>query len=229
MPALAAVLVGLFIFFSTLIGAYEVSGGLFVEGLYMFCVAAALAAVGAMAVDTTSRSVTVARPKKRRRMLDLARQPDRLPRAYLQMYTIPFLPIALLTFGAGILVSVMLHGIADMVDQILAAPVYISSSTVPEIVMAGGLVLMSLALAAWRSRPAAFGCVVGIALATLAAKYALSNTLESLPWKIFGIGLVILTGLILIVGALFRRRGARRQAGLTPAVSAPTRSLPPTQ
>lgn len=208
MPALAAVVVGLFIFFSVGIGAYEVRGGLFVEGLYMFCVAAALAAVGAMAVDTTSRSVTVARPKKRRGMLDIARQPDRLPRAYLQMYTIPFLPIALLTFGTGILVSVMLHGIADIADQILAVPVYISSSAVPEIVMAGWLVLMSLSLAAWRSRPAAFGCVVGIALATLAAKFALSNTLESPPWEILGLGLLILTGLILIVGTLFRRRSA---------------------
>ena len=135
-------------------------------------------------------------------MLDIARQPDRLARAYVQMYTIPFLPIALLTFGTGILVSMMLHGIAD---EILAAPVYI-----PEIIMAGWLVLMSLGMAAWRSRPAAFGCAAGIALAALIGEDTLSDPRLSPERDIWGLGLVILTILIFIVGALFRRRSAHR-------------------
>jgi hypothetical protein len=208
MPALAAVIVGLFVFFSLWIEAFEVRGGLFVLGLYMLCIAAAVAAVGAMCIDTTSRPVTAAKAKKRRRMLHIARQPDRLARAYVQMYTIPFLPVALLTFGTGILVSVMLHGIAD---EMLAAPVFKSSSTVPGFIMAGWLVLMSLGMAAWRSRPAGFGCVAGIALGALAGEVALSGNLDALPnLRIWGLSLVILTVLILIVGALFRRRSAHR-------------------
>ena len=206
MPALAALVVGLFVFFSLGLDAFEVRGGLFVFGLYMLCITAALAAVGAICLDTTSRPATAAKAKKRRRSLDIARQPDRLARVYVQMYTIPFLPIALLTFGTGILVSVMLHGIADE----LAAPAYIPSSTVPEIIMAAWLVLMSLGMAAWRSRPAAFGCAVGIALAALVGEGFLSTTLDYLPWDFLGLGLVILTVLILIVGALFRRRSAQR-------------------
>ena len=212
MPALAAVLVGSFVFWwgfaRAAFGfeAFEVRGGLFVLGLYMLCTAAALAVVGALCLDTTHRPFTAAKAKKRGRMLDIARQPDRLARAYVQMYTIPFLPIALLTFGTGILVSVMLHGIADE----LAAPAYIPSSTVPEIIMAAWLVLMSLGMAAWRSRPAAFGCAVGIALAALVGEGFLSTTLDYLPWDFLGLGLVILTVLILIVGALFRRRSAQR-------------------
>ena len=212
MPALAAVLVGSFVFWwgfaRAAFGfeAFEVRGGLFVFGLYMLCITAALAAVGAICLDTTSRPATAAKAKKRRRSLDIARQPDRLARVYVQMYTIPFLPIALLTFGTGILVSVMLHGIADE----LAAPAYIPSSTVPEIIMAAWLVLMSLGMAAWRSRPAAFGCAVGIALAALVGEGFLSTTLDYLPWDFLGLGLVILTVLILIVGALFRRRSAHR-------------------
>jgi hypothetical protein len=210
MPALAAVLVGSFVFWWAFARAvfgfegFEVRGGLFVFGLYMLCITAALAAVGAICLDTTSRPATAAKAKKRRRSLDIARQPDRLARAYIQMYTIPFLPIALLTFGTGILVSVMLHGIADE----LAAPAYIPSSTVPEIFMAAWLVLMALGMAAWRSRPAAFGCAVGIALAALVGEGVLSSTLDFLPWDFLGLGLVILTVLILIVGALFRRRSA---------------------
>jgi hypothetical protein len=206
MPAMAAVLVGLFVL--VLVApppTFEVRGGLFVLGLYMLCIAAALSAVGAMCIDTTSRPAAGAEAKSR--MVDIARQPDRLARAYVQMYTIPFLPIALLTFGTGILVSVMLHGIAD---EMLAASASISSSTVPEIIMAGWLVLMSLGMAAWRSRSAAFGCAVGIALATLAGEEALSSTLDSLPWEILGLGLVMSTVLILIVGALSRRRSAHR-------------------
>jgi hypothetical protein len=206
MPATAAVLVGLFVlYWVTRPPTFEVRGGLFVLGLYMLCIAAALAAVGAMCIDTTSRPAIGAKAKSR--MVDIARQPDRLARAYVQMYTIPFLPIALLTFGTGILVSVMLHGIAD---EILAAPGYMPSSTVPEIILAGWLVLMSLGIAAWRSRPAAFGCAVGIALAALVGEGVLSSTLDSLLWDFLGLGLVILTVLILIVGALFRRRSAHR-------------------
>jgi hypothetical protein len=208
MPALAAVLAGLIVLFS--IGpsyspawGREVRGGLFVFGLYMLCTAAALAAVGAICLDTTTRPTTAARAKKRRRMLDITRQPDKMARAYVEMYTIPFLPIALLTFGTGILVSAMLHGIED---EKLAAPVYI-----PEIIMAGWLVLMSLGMAAWRSRPAAFGSAVGIALATLASETYLRSLLDPLPDPtIWGLGLVILAALILIVGALFRRRSAHR-------------------
>jgi hypothetical protein len=206
MPATAAVLVGLFVlYWVTRPPTFEVRGGLFVLGLYMLCIAAALAAVGAMCIDTTSRPAIGAKAKSR--MIDIARQPDRLARAYVQMYTIPFLPIALLTFGTGIFVSVMLHGIAD---EILAAPGYMPSSTVPEIILAGWLVLMSLGIAAWRSRPAAFGCAVGIALAALVGEGVLSSTLDSLLWDFLGLGLVILTVLILIVGALFRRRSAHR-------------------
>ena len=156
MPALAALVAGLFVFFLGGSDAFEVRGGLFVLGLYMLCTAAALAVVGALCLDTTYRPATAAKAEKRGRMLDIARQPDRLAQAYIQMYTIPFLPIALLTFGTGILVSVMLIGLAD---EELTAHVYI-----PEIIMAGWLVL----------------------------------------------GLVILTVLILIVGALFRRRSAHR-------------------
>jgi hypothetical protein len=119
------------------------------------------------------------------------------------MYTIPFFPIALLTFGTGIMVSVMLHGITD---EKLAAPVYI-----PEIIMAGWLILMSLGMAAWRSRPAAFGCAAGIALAALAGELYLRTIVDTPPYlAIWGWGLVILTVLILIVGALFRRRSAHR-------------------
>ena len=207
MPAMAAVLVSLFVlYWVTPPPTFEVRGRLTVLGLYMLCIAAALAAVGAMSIDTTSRPATGAKAKSR--MVDIARQPDRLARAYVQMYTIPFLPIALLTFGTGILVSVMLHGIAD---EILAAPVYVPSSTVPEIIMAGWLVLMSLGLAAWRSRPAAFGCATGIALAALIGEDTLSNTLDSgMSLNIWVWGLGILTVLIFIVGALFRRRSAHR-------------------
>jgi hypothetical protein len=134
MPALAALVVGLFVLIFSFVAfdAFEVRGGLFVLGLYMLCTAAALAVVGALCLDTTYRPATAARAKKRGGMLDIARQPDRLARAYVQMYTIPFLPIALLTFGTGILVSTMLWGI---VNEKLAAPVYI-----PEIIMAGWLV-----------------------------------------------------------------------------------------
>jgi hypothetical protein len=202
MPALAALVVGLFVLIFSFVAfdAFEVRGGLFVLGLYMLCTAAALAVVGALCLDTTYRPATAARAKKRGGMLDIARQPDRLARAYVQMYTIPFLPIALLTFGTGILVSTMLWGI---VNEKLAAPVYI-----PEIIMAGWLVLMSLGMAAWRSRPAAFGCVAGIALAALATYTVdLYSTPELAIW---GSGLVILTILILTVGALFRRRSAHR-------------------
>ena len=209
MPALSAVLVGLFVFDSIRPPRlFDNWGGLFVLGLYMLCIAAALAAVGTMCIDTTSRPATGVKPKKRRRMLDIARQPDRLARAYVQMYTIPFLPIALFTFGTGILVSVMLHGIAD---EMLAVPEFRSSSTVPGIIMAGWLVVMSLGLAAWRSRQAAFGCAAGIALAALAGEFALSGNLDALRnLSIWGLGLVILAVLILVVGALFRRRSAHR-------------------
>jgi hypothetical protein len=194
MPALAALVVGLFVFFFTGFDAFEVRGGPFVLGLYMLCTAAALAVVVALCLDTTYRPTTAAGAKKRGRMLDIARQPNRLARTYVQMYTIPFLPIALLTFGIGILVSEMLFG--------LAAPVYVQ-----EIIMAAWLVLMSLGIAAWGSRPAAFGCAAGIALAALAT-YTVD--LDSPPEQaIWGLGLVILTILILIVGALFRRRSAR--------------------
>jgi len=199
MPALAALVVGLFVYFSVVLDAFEVRGGLLVLGLYMLCTAAALAVVGALCLDTTYRPTTAAKAKTRGGMLDIARQPDRLARAYIQMYTIPFLPIALLTFGTGILVSAMLLGISD---EKLAAPVYI-----PEIIMAGWLVLMSLGMAAWRSRPAAFGCAAGIALAALATTVDLYSPPELAIW---GLGLVILTILILTVGALFRRRSAHR-------------------
>lgn len=209
MPALSAVLVGLFVFISiTPPRLFDFRGGLFVLSLYMLCVAAALAAVGAMSIDTTSHPATGVKAKKRRRMLDIARQPDKLARAYVQMYTIPFLPIALLTFGTGILVSVMIHGIAE---EMLVASVFKSSSTVPGIIMAGWLVLMSLGMAAWRSRPAGLGCAAGIALAVLAGEVTVSGNLDALPnLPIWGLGLVILTVLILIVGALFRRRSEHR-------------------
>src|SRR5829696_5019872 len=128
MPALAALVVGLFVFFFVGFDAFAVRGGPFVLGLYMLCTAAALAVVGALCLDTTYRPATAAKAKKRGRMLDIALRPDRLDRAYVQMYTIPFLPIALLTFGTGILVSTMLVGIAG---EELTAHVYI-----PEIIMA---------------------------------------------------------------------------------------------
>jgi hypothetical protein len=199
MPALAALVVGLFVVFFLGFDTFEVRGGPFVLGIYMLCTAVALAVVGGLCLDTTYRPATAAKAKKRGRMLDIARQPDRLARAYVQMYTIPFLPIALLTFGTGILVSEMLFGIAD--EEL--GHVYI-----PEIIMAAWLVLMSLGMAAWRSRPAAFGCAVGITLATVVDyNVDLDSPSELAIW---GLGLGILSILIHIVGALFRRRSAHR-------------------
>jgi hypothetical protein len=214
MPALATLAVALTVCYFVGLHLIEVVGGFVVAGLLSFALAGALTLVGVNGLDQTRFGLLVGgRDRRVGNMLSVSRQPARFRSALIAMYTIPFGPITVLSFGLGVLAYVTI------------SPRMFGSGN--QFVMALLLIGPSIGICLIGRRAAAFGCIAGVTMAFLVGESLFLGDFESSGVRLLTCLVVVLatSAGVLVISAL--RRKQLRHSGRRPPAGQPAEDVKP--
>jgi len=161
MPAFAFMLVGAGVMFVLGFDIVRFRGGPLIAGISGIAFAVVLSAIGVLSIDPTTKRLIDAGGKGSPG--DVASRPLALSRGLVVFYTTPFLPSAGLSFGLGMLLSVIAHGLWPR-------PSFGSYFAGSEVFILGAFGVF-VALAIFGSRAAGRGAIMGYAIGIFGAAF----------------------------------------------------------
>jgi hypothetical protein len=201
-PALVALLIGTLATVVLGLGLVEVRGGLAAAGASGMAFVIAVSLLGISAIDQTSARLLFGEARKGSARA-IASRPLRFSTAVLQMYTRPFVPIAVLSAGLGLLISILARGLLPEYSVSVLGGIRYGGS---ELCMTGLLVVSSVVTAWFGRRSAAVGCAVGTVAATLIAEAVFRDDFSLLYSLTAWVGGLVAVVLLVLMVSFLRAR-----------------------